>query len=345
MQVIIGEKHQLFAWSFAFKLCIMYLVFLCNFVAFLRVVKGEYEVKKINKVRLIFAIIMILSGAAVFSYPFIGNYLHTRNASVAVADYEKQVEAMEKEDIDALKKAAEDYNKQLNSVQDLNASGDSSGDGSGNGADVTSDSAAGDKYLDYVTAGSAIGYITIPKIDLNLPIYEGTSDSVLEKGIGHIRETSYPVGGPSTHAALSGHRGMADAELFTNLDKLEIGNQFYLHVLDDILAYEVDQIRVVEPDDISDLSVVYGEDMCTLVTCTPKGINSHRLLVRGHRVPYNGEDDGSHSLYQSVHTGTAIERWLEVWPWLFIAAVIVVGIEFMLLNAILGSMRRRSEDD
>lgn len=280
--------------------------------------------KQIKRIRLIFALVMIVSGLGVFSYPFIGNYFNTRNATVAVNDYQAQVDAMEQEEIDALKQAAVAYNNQVNQ---------------------TSDADADETYLDLVQIGSAIGYITIPRIDLNLPMYEGTNDDVLRRGIGHIKETSYPIGGKSTHSALSGHRGMADAELFTNLDKMQIGNQFYLHVLDEVLAYEVDQISTVKPDDISDLAIVPGEDMCTLITCTPKGINSHRLLVRGHRVPYTGEDDGSKSLYQSVHTGTAMQRWLEVWPWLALAAILIIGFEFFLLITIVNHMKQRIEED
>lgn len=285
---------------------------------------------KITRVKVIFAAIMILSGVLIFSYPFIGQYFANKNATVAVENIVEEVEEMEVEKIDAIKEAAKARNEMMNDVEDLNEKG------------------AGEKnesYLDLVSTGSAIGYITIPKIDLKLPIYEGTTDSILLRGIGHITETSYPIGGKSTHSVLTGHRGMSNAELFTNLDKLEKGNQFYLHVLDEVLAYEVDQIKAVLPEDISDLDVIEEQDLCTLVTCTPLGINSHRLLVRGHRVEYTGEDDGSHSMYQAVHTGTAMQRLIRIWPWLALAALIVLGIELFLCMAIIRRMRERMEED
>ena len=129
-----------------------------------------------------------------------------------------------------------------------------------------------------------MGYVEIPDIDVTLPIYHGTSEEVLQTAIGHIEGSSLPVGGESTHCVISGHRGLPSARLFTDLDQLTEGDTFTLHVLDETLTYEVDQISVVEPDDISLLEIEAGEDLCTLVTCTPYGVNSHRLLVRGHRV-------------------------------------------------------------
>lgn len=130
-----------------------------------------------------------------------------------------------------------------------------------------------------------MGYIEIPAIDCKLPVYHGTPDKVLQVAVGHIEWSSLPVGGESTHAVLSGHRGLTSARLFSNLDKLNEGDRFMLHVLDETLTYEVDQSRIVEPEDTTDLQIKKGMDLCTLVTCTPYGINTHRLLVRGHRVP------------------------------------------------------------
>lgn len=132
-------------------------------------------------------------------------------------------------------------------------------------------------------------YVEIPSIDVSLPIYHGTSEEVLQVAVGHIEGASLPVGGESTHCVISGHRGLPSARLFTDLDQLSEGDIFTLRVLDETLTYEVDQIHVVEPDDITQLEIVEGEDLCTLVTCTPYGVNSHRLLVRGHRVE-NRED-------------------------------------------------------
>ena len=131
-----------------------------------------------------------------------------------------------------------------------------------------------------------MGYIVIPKINVNLPIYHGTSEDVLQKGVGHLQNTSFPVGGEGTHAVLSGHTGLSSAKLFTDLDKLEEGELFFIEVLGEKLAYKIDQIKIVEPSETSDLVIKSGEDYVTLVTCTPYGINSHRLLVRGTRIPY-----------------------------------------------------------
>ena len=286
---------------------------------------------KSRQIVVFFAILMILTGAAVFSYPFVSNALANRNASVAVQEYNASVSSLGREDIDAIKEAAKAYNDQLERVVGKNAQGEG---------------AVQDSYIDLIQIGDALGYITIPKIDVNLPIYEGTGYDVLTHGIGHLSETSYPLGGESTHCALSGHRGMAEAELFTNLDKLELGDRFYLHVLDEVLAYQVDQVLVVEPDQVEALEIIEGEDLCTLVTCTPIGINSHRLLVRGTRVEYEGEEaSGSSDLYRSVHTGTAVRRLVEIWPWLALAAMIAMGIEALLMLALLKRLQEQREDD
>lgn len=135
-----------------------------------------------------------------------------------------------------------------------------------------------------VAESEVLGYITIPKIDVSLPIYSGTNESVLQKGVGHMEGTSFPLGGKSTHSVLAGHRGLPSAKLFSELDKMEVGDIFTLHVQEKTLNYEVDQIVVVAPDEVAYLAVVEGEDYCTLLTCTPYGVNTHRLLVRGRRV-------------------------------------------------------------
>ena len=286
---------------------------------------------KSRQIVLFFAVLMILTGVAVFSYPFVSSALANRNASVAVQEYNTSVSALQREEIDAIKEAAKAYNDQLESVIGKNAQGEG---------------VAQDSYIDLIQLGDVLGYITIPKIDLNLPIYEGTGYDVLTHGIGHLSETSYPLGDESTHSALSGHRGLAEAELFTNLDKLVLGDRFYLHILDEVLAYQVDQVLVVEPEQVEALEIVEGEDLCTLVTCTPIGINSHRLLVRGTRVEYEGEEvSGDNDLYQSVHTGTAVRRLVEIWPWLALAAMIAIGLEALLMLVLLKRYAEQREDD
>ena len=205
----------------------------------------------------------------------------------------------------------------------------------------------GTSYADIIGIGESLGYITIPKINVNLPIYEGTDDIVLSKGVGHMSMTSYPLGGESTHCVLTGHRGLPEAVLFTDLDQLEIGDKFYLHTLDEVLAYQVDQIKVVLPTETSDLEIVEGEDYCTLVTCTPYGINSHRLLVRGTRAEYTGEEEESAAIvqYQKLQTGTIVRRLLNIWPWMLAALAGIVGVEFLMMLLIVRRYRRRRKDD
>ena len=150
-----------------------------------------------------------------------------------------------------------------------------------------------DNYLEVLNTDGIMGRLTIPKIGVDLPIYHGSSEESLQKGVGHIESTSLPIGGEYRHAVLTGHRGLPNAELFTRLDELTVGDTFYIHVLDRTLAYQVDQITTVEPDEMETLRAVPGEDYVTLVTCTPYGVNTHRLLVRGTRVPYTPGEEGT----------------------------------------------------
>ena len=174
-----------------------------------------------KKIKTIFALLMFATGLGIAAYPVISNMLYERNATKVVETYSETVDDMEQEEIDAVKEAARKYNEQLQSVvvRDENGEGEQTGE----------------SYVDLVNVGESIGYITIPKIDVELPIYNGSSEEVLQKGIGHMEQSSYPIGGESTHSVLTGHRGLPDAELFTNLDDLEVGDRFYLHVLDEIL--------------------------------------------------------------------------------------------------------------
>ena len=259
------------------------------------------------------------------SYPFISNMVAQRHASQVVKDYETNVEEMDEEKIDAMKEAAKKYNEQLSNVVSVD--------------DENENNEQGESYADLLNIGESLGYITIPKIDVNLPIYNGTSQDVLSKGVGHMEQSSYPLGGESTHCVLTGHRGLPSAVLFTDLDKLEIGDEFYLHVLDEILAYKVDQIKVVEPNESGDLEIIDGKDYCTLVTCTPYAINSHRLLVRGERTEYKGEQDKQTK--NQMQTGALTKRIVDVWPWLLGAFLVAVLIETGIFFSIL---KRKKQD-
>lgn len=278
-----------------------------------------------KKIRVIFCVIIFITGLGIASYPFISNMVAQRHASQVVKDYETNVEEMDEEKIDAMKETAKKYNEQLSNVVSVD--------------DENENNEQGESYADLLNIGEALGYITIPKIDVNLPIYNGTSQDVLSKGVGHMEQSSYPLGGESTHCVLTGHRGLPSAVLFTDLDKLEIGDEFYLHVLDEILAYKVDQIKVVEPNESGDLEIIDGKDYCTLVTCTPYAINSHRLLVRGERTEYKGEQDKQTK--NQMQTGALTKRIVDVWPWLLGAFLVAVLIESGIFFSIL---KRKKQD-
>lgn len=186
-----------------------------------------------DKKRAWFIAILFFSGLCLTLYPFVSNLIAQSHASQAIVAYDEQVAEMDQEQIDAAKEAVRKYNEQLNAAVEASAM---------QGED-------GISYLDLVDVGESIGFIEIPKIDVYLPIYSGTGEDVLQKGVGHLAESSYPIGGTSTHSVLTGHRGLPSAVLFTDLDKLEEGDVFYLHVLDEVLAYKVDQIKVVLPEE------------------------------------------------------------------------------------------------
>ena len=281
-----------------------------------------------KKIRVIFCVIIFITGLVIASYPFISNMVAQRHASQVVKDYETNVEEMDEEKIDAMKEAAKKYNEQLSNVVSVD--------------DENENNEQGESYADLLNIGESLGYITIPKIDVNLPIYNGTSQDVLSKGVGHMEQSSYPLGGVSTHCVLTGHRGLPSAVLFTDLDKLEIGDEFYLHVLDEILAYKVDQIKVVEPNESGDLEIIDGKDYCTLVTCTPYAINSHRLLVRGERTEYKGEQDKQTK--NQMQTGALTKRIVDVWPWLLGAFLVAVLIESGIFFSILKHKKQDMEE-
>lgn len=175
-----------------------------------------------------------------------------------------------------------------------------------------------------VSGTGIIGYIQIPKIDIALPIYHGTSEGVLQIAVGHLEGTSLPTGGEGTHCVLSAHRGLPSARLFTDLDKMEIGDTFTITVLDRLMTYEVDQILIVEPYEVNELYVVEGEDLCTLITCTPYGINSHRMLVRGHRVDNAGEVRIIHVTADAIQIEPIIVAPLVAVPILLILLIILL---------------------
>ena len=201
-------------------------------------------------------------------YPAFSDYVHSRNVARVISDYNKATVNTKDERRLQIIKDAEDYNKRLaNTVQSFS-----------DPTEVT----GYNNTLD-ITGTGIMGYISIPKIDVELPIYHGTDKGVLQIGAGHLEGSSLPVGGENTHCVLSGHRGLPSSKLFTDLDELKTGDTFTITVLDRVVTYEVDQIKIVLPEETEDLYIVDGKDYCTLVTCTPYGVNTHRLLVRGVR--------------------------------------------------------------
>ena len=219
---------------------------------------------------LLFVIMFV--GLGLLLYPPLADYINTRNQSRAIARYTDRVESGDETDYAAYWDAARAYNERLVGVDVVKR--------------LNNPSVWGDGYDEMLKVDDSeiMGIIEIPEIAVMLPLYHGTSDMVLQVAVGHLQGTSLPVGGPGTHAAFSAHRGLPSAKLFTNLDQLDLGDLFTLRVLDEVLTYEIDQILVVEPHQVGSLAIVEGMDYCSLITCTPYGVNSHRLIVRGHRV-------------------------------------------------------------
>lgn len=240
--------------------------------------------------------LLFLTGFGILVYPTVSNQWNTYRQSRLISDYEKVVSDMKPEDYTEEWEAAREFDSTL--VQN-NIYGDVFGSD-----DTQIEDTDYWKVLNVAEDG-VMGYLSIPKINVRLAIYHGTAEDVLQTGIGHMNGTSLPIGGESTHSVLAAHRGLPAARLFTDIDQMQQGDMFYIHVLDETLAYQVDQILdMVEKDDhetLEDaLQIQEGKDQVTLFTCTPYGVNSHRLLVRGTRVPYNGKEETENTPVDSM---------------------------------------------
>lgn len=222
---------------------------------------------------IVLCVICVLSSIAALTYPLAANLLSMRNRSIVQTQYVEAVNNTDEEVLQAAWKAAEEYNKVLSPVQFQD------------NAPTTLQSY---NQLLNINGDGIMGYVDIPCINVYLPIYHGTDGDTLQGGIGHLASSSLPVGGLGTHAVLTGHTGLASNKLFSDIEEMQIGDVFYLHVLSRTLAYKVAEINVVEPDDTSHLTINKERDSCTLITCTPYGVNTHRLLVRGERIEYDG---------------------------------------------------------
>lgn len=280
--------------------------------------KKKRKKKKNGTASLILIVLLFVAGLGLLLYPTISDLYNTHRSNQLVTVYQAKVEETSEERLAKELKEARAYNKQhkVNVIVD---------------AFTRDDYMESHPYNDLLnpTDNGVMAYLEIPKIQQKLAIFHGTSAKVLEEGVGHVEGTSLPIGGDSTHAVLAAHRGLPSAELFSDLNKMEEGDKFYITVLNQHLAYQVDQIKVVKPENIDDLAIAEGEDYVTLLTCTPYGVNSHRLLVRGHRVPFE-----EHEPIQTVW-----EKLLHSWQ--FWVAVAVVGL--LLLTAFLRRRKKKKE--
>lgn len=273
--------------------------------------KRQKKKKKNNVLLLLAPLLLFAAGAGIFLYPAISNYLAERQQTEVIHTYQAKVNEMDQAEIDAAWQEAVVYNENL------------AGDPVHDPFIMGSGYVLPDNYEEVlnVDGDGVMGYIDIPKIDVYLPIYHGTSEEVLAEGAGHLEMTALPIGGENRHSVISAHRGLPSAELFTRLDEMEAGDQFYIHVLDQTLAYEVDQIEVILPEELSLLQPEEDKDLVTLLTCTPYAVNTHRLLVRGTRVPYVESAVQDH-----VDRARADRSWLEEYIHAIVLGVLLLII-------------------
>ena len=276
--------------------------------------------------------LMFLIGFGILVYPTVADQWNTYRQSRLISSYERTISDMEPEDFTAEWEKAQAFNDTLtqNSIY---------GDVFGEEDQELEDT----DYWQVLNVGGdgVMGYLSIPKINMKLSIYHGTSDEVLQTGVGHLNGTKLPIGGESTHSVLAAHRGLPSARLFTDIDQLEKGDMFYIHVLDETLAYQVDQILdMVDKDDHETLEkalqIEEGKDQVTLFTCTPYGVNSHRLLVRGTRVPYTGEEEAA-----STPVDTMLEAVQNYYMLYLILGLAITLLIILLMRFLMGSGRKK----
>lgn len=263
--------------------------------------------------------ILFFVGVASILYPFVGNLVSVMTANVVIGSYDEEVKKLDTSEIDELLAKANEYNRSLYS---------------GLKTDVDA------KCLN--RTDGIMCYVDVPKVNIYLPVYYGTSNEVLEKGCGYLENTSLPVGGKNTHSVISGHTGLPSAEMFTQLDQVEVGDMFYIHILNKVLAYKIDKIQDVKPNETDSLRIVSGEDYVTLLTCTPYGINDRRLLVRGTRVPYTPEEN-SESTSEITDPPTSEEALSQnvINQILIIGAIFLVAIITFVLACIMLHIDRK----
>ena len=273
----------------------------------------------------IIAILLILIGVAVLSYPVISNWLISQNQTVAITDYGLSVAQMNEMRKQEELARAREYNDML------------SGSGIVDPFLPESGYVLPEEYTSILNIAGVICHIEIPKINLNLPVYHGTEEETLRKGVGHLQNTAFPIAGESNHTALTGHRGLPSAKLFTDLDKLVEGDKFYITILDEKATYVIDQIVVVEPSDTRELMPVVGEEYITLITCTPYGINSHRMFVRGYR-------SGEVEMLNEIEEEPSLEilSWIEKYQWQMVMGGAGLAMVLFVIRVIIRKKRRKS---
>lgn len=286
--------------------------------------KKESKPKQRRQIPTAFIVIILLVGLGVLLYPSVSSWWNSKVQSSVVATYDESVASMSTTDYSAYFEAAEAYNAALAEVGSAAAL-------------VDPDLVEGYEDLLDVTGTGVMGYITIEKINVELPIYHGTSSAVLAAGAGHLEGSSLPVGGESTHCVISAHRGLPSSTLFTNLDQLEVGDTFTITVLDQIFTYEVDLITIVLPTETENLYIEEGKDYCTLMTCTPYGINTHRLLVRGHRV-----DNASTSHIRVIAEAYKVDS-IIVAPAVAVPLLLILLIWLLVSTSRTGKKRRKAK--
>ena len=296
--------------------------------------KGENSIrdKRRKIITIALAVLFFLLALGLTVYPIFSSRYNEAHQSQIHTEYQEAVNALPDTAIPEARAAAQSYNEELWSsiVQYGSYSKDS----------VTSAMEEYAGLLDLTGTGT-MGYVHIPKLAVSLPIYHGTEEETLDRGVGHLIGSSLPIGGSSTHAILTGHSGLASQKMFSDLDKLEVGDTFYLEVLNEFLAYEVDQINTVLPHDTAYLGLEEGKDLCTLVTCTPFGVNTHRLLIRGHRIAYTPEDEESPTIEPAETSEPVDSTWEQEYEkGVYFAIGVVVVI---CLSLFLGWLMQRGE--
>ena len=278
-------------------------------------------------IMIILAVGLLLTAVLIALYPMISNYVNTKYQSTIRTEYEAELRTLDDTELREARAAADAYNAALSPIQ-FNREG-------------VAAAAMDYNSLLNLTGSGIMGYVVIDKIGVNLPIYHGTGETVLEEGVGHLIGSSLPIGGTSTHAVLTGHSGVAGKKLFSDIDQLVVGDVFLLFVLDETLAYQVTEINTVLPHETELLKLVKGEDLCTLVTCTPFGVNSHRLLVRGTRIPY---EEAAQIIEQIQDEPEPVK---STWETQYVAGLLLGGggLTIVLILSFVIPLRKRRKDD